>query len=649
MNLFSAHSITKAFNDVPLFDSIAFGMEEGERVGIIGSNGAGKTTLLRIIAGTETPDDGTVALNKTMKFEYLNQNPVFPDDAIVLDAVMQARTETYRLLKRHAEICSLLADESTNTEALNTELHDISASLDISGGWTLESEAKGILHRLGVARFADNVKHLSGGLRKRVALSKVLISDADLLILDEPTNHLDADSVQWLQDRLANSPRALLLITHDRYFLDAVATRIVELDRRKLWSYEGNFEFYLERKESMVAMEEATAEHQRNKLRTELAWLQKGAKARRSKQKSRVDWVQKLQEDQAKMRESVDLKNIKIEVGTRFAGSQLVDAVNISKSIGGRLLFSNFTYKAIPGERIGIIGTNGSGKSTLLNIIAGEIGSDSGTVKIGSSAKIGYFRQESSDIASNITVMAAVREVAEYIDTGVGRERYLSAKDLLDRFNFPARQHYAMVGTLSGGERRRLGLLRVLMGDPNILLLDEPTNDFDIATLSALEEYLQHFYGCLVIVSHDRAFLDRTVEFIYAFEPDDTRDDGAVRIKQYPGNYSAYLETMERKNSEKAEMKSEKNEVNKESSNESGDIALLIPATLPKKNSYQSKRERDRLERQIEKLEQEKISIEAFLNTSGGVDYKILTEKSNRLAALLVEIDTVTEQWLTVE
>lgn len=629
MNLFSASNLSKSFNDVPLFEGISFGMDTGERVGLIGSNGAGKTTLLRVIAGTEEPDEGTVAFNSAARFEYLSQQPEFRVGLGVLEAVMESRPQTYSLLKRHAELCTLLADRST--PALETELHDVSATLDHTDGWSLESDAKAMLQRLGVPRFDDRVENLSGGLRKRVALANVLMSDADLLILDEPTNHLDADTVQWLQGRLAGSPRALLLITHDRYFLDAVTTRIVELERRKLWSFAGNYEFYVQQKEFIVANEEATAEHLKNRLRDELAWLRKSARAQRSKQKSRKDWVEGLQDKQKTLRETVEVKQIKIEVGNKVTGSQLVDAVGISKSVGGKLLFKDFTYKAALGERIGIIGPNGSGKSTLLNILAGEVQPDSGTTKIGTSAKIGYFRQESSDITPTLSVIGAVREIAEYVDTGVGRERYLSAKDFLDRFNFHPRQHHALVGNLSGGERRRLGLLRVLMGDPNILLLDEPTNDFDIPTLNALEEYLQHFLGCLVIVSHDRAFLDKTVDFIYAFE---TADDGTPRIKQYPGNYSAYLETQERLEREKAEQKREAPEPRYDATSK------------PKRNLYQLSREREQIERALEKLEQEKSVIEEFLNTSNGESYKLITEKSNRLAAVAQEIDTATERWV---
>jgi ATP-binding cassette subfamily F protein uup len=461
------------------------------------------------------------------------------------------------------------------------------------------------------------------------------MSDVDLLILDEPTNHLDADSVQWLQDRLTASPRAILLITHDRYFLDAVTTRIVELDRGKLISFPGNYENYVERKSMITANEEATADHQKNRLRTELAWLKAGARAQRKKQKSRVDWVKNLQEDQARLREATELKQIKIEVGNQFAGSQLIDAENITQKIGNQTLFHNFTYKATKGDRIGIIGPNGSGKSTLLNTLVGEIEPHAGTVKIGATARIGYFRQESSDITPTLSVMAAVREVAEYIDTGIGRDRFLTAKDMLQRFNFAPNQYGALVSKLSGGERRRLGLLRVLMNNPNILILDEPTNDFDIQTLGALEDYLQFFHGALIIVSHDRAFLDRTVEFIYSFEPN---EEGLVHIKQYPGNYSDYLEKKEVRNDNARE------EALREASKPSEQVPKLSSET-PRKNKYQLTKERESLEKRIHALEQRKAELEAILS-SGESDYKLLKERSDELAELLTTLDDITLQWL---
>ncbi|HRK60754.1 MAG TPA: ABC-F family ATP-binding cassette domain-containing protein, partial [Candidatus Kapabacteria bacterium] len=401
-------------------------------------------------------------------------------------------------------------------------------------------------------------------------------------------------------------------VTHDRYFLDAVTNKIIELDRNTLYSYPGNFEKYLERKEAMIVAEEAAADHLRNKLRQELAWLQKGAKARRTKQQSRIDWIAKMQAEPAPTEE----KNIKIELGNVFLGGRIIDAYNISKHINNTVLFHDFTYSAAPGDKIGIIGPNGTGKSTLLNTLAGLTEPDSGSVKLGETVKIGYFRQEITDLAPRQTVIGALREIAEYIDVGVGRERFITAKELLDKFLFPPRQHHSLIETLSGGEKRRLGLLRILMNNPNVLLLDEPTNDFDIATLSALEEHLSHFKGVLIIVSHDRSFLDKTVDFIYAFE-----ENG--HIKQYPGNYSSYLEKIEQKKEQERNTKSQAT-VKEE----------LPKREKPKKSglSFKEQKEYEEAEKSIERLEKEKTIILQTLETMDGADYKAITELSEKLA-----------------
>lgn len=628
MTIFSSHNLSKTYNDVELFRQIAFGMEEGERVGIIGRNGVGKSTLMRIIAGIEQPDEGTVAFNNQMRFEYLHQLPVFHGGATVLSTVIDAKPHIHQLIEEHGKLCAALTTEQSET--VKKRLEQVSHAIDMENGWNIETEARIILNKLGMTHFDADVSKLSGGQRKRVALARVLLADPNLLILDEPTNHLDADSVQWLQDRLQYSTKALLLVTHDRYFLDAVCTRIVELDQSKLLSYPGSYEKYLEIKEAAVTAQEAEAEHTRNKLRTELAWLQKGAKARRTKQKSRIDWIAKMQSEQKK----TDQRDIKIEVGTSFLGGRVIDATNLGKSVAGNLLFKDFTYVAAPGDRIGIIGPNGSGKSTLLRILSGEIEPDAGYVNTGSTVRIGFFRQENSAIDPSQTVIGSLREIAEFIDTGVGRDRYISARELLDRFLFPPKQQHSQIQTLSGGERRRLELLRVLMGNPNVLFLDEPTNDFDIATLSTLEEYLQHFLGCLIIVSHDRAFLDRTVNTIYAFE------EGG-KIKEYPGNYSAYLEKKEQADSLRSQnaAAARKEEEKKEQAEPKKD-------TKKKKLSYNDQRIYDALEKKIAELESEKETLNAFLASGGNGDYREMAEKGERLAKLEEELDEAMMRWL---
>lgn len=594
MTLFSASDLSKIYFEKTLFDSIAFGMQDGEKVGIIGRNGAGKTSLLKIIAGLVEPDEGIVARNREARFEYLDQLPQFDVDDTAVHAVSSAYDH------RHGH------------------LED----------WEIEVRARRYLGKLGIHDAERNVHEMSGGQRKRVAIARALMSEPDLLILDEPTNHLDADSVQWLQDELSSSTSALLLVTHDRYFLDAVCNRIVELDQHRLYSYDGGFEYYLERKESMLDVQDSTAAHQRNKLRQELAWLQKGAKARRTKQKSRIDWAVKLQEDLAQKSDRAEMRDIDIELGHRLLGGKIIDAVNIGiSSPDGTTLVRDHTWRAAPGNRIGIIGPNGIGKSTLLLVLAGRMPPSSGYVDVGETVTLGFFVQEVKDLKENETVVANVREIAEYIDVGVGRERFITAKELCERFGFNSKQQHAYVHTLSGGERRRLALLRVLMANPNVLFLDEPTNDFDIVTLSALEEYLQYFKGVLVIVSHDRAFLDKTIDTIWSFE-------GNGIIKEYPGNYSAYLERKEQNASAKAsELKGAGTAADKSRNGKS------------KKISYKEQREISELEQLIPELEKRNAALEARMGSGEGsyTDHQQWAEEHRALAD---QIEAATMRWL---
>ncbi len=624
MTIFACNNLTKTFDRDTLFENISFGLEQGERLGIIGKNGIGKTTLLRIIAQREMPESGEVVFNKSIAYQYLEQQTNFDSDNLLLDTVMLAKPIAYKLIEEHHSKCAQL--NIKYDKHLADEVQHLTHQLEELNAWNLEQEAKKILSKLGVEELHKTVNQLSGGQKKRVALAKVLLSEPDLLILDEPTNHLDADSVQWLQDRLMNTNNSLVFITHDRYFLDAVATRIIEIDQKRLFSFPGNYQAYLEKKEAIIDIHNAAAEHNRSKLRTELAWLAKGAKARRTKQKSRIDWIAKMEETTRKIKD----KRIRIELGTSFLGKRVIDCNYITKSIGDKLLFKDFTYIAKPGDRIGIIGANGCGKSTLLNSLAGLTKIDAGSLKLGDSVKVGYYKQEIDDLDDTKSLISAVREIAEYIDCGVGRDRYLTPRDLLLKFNFPTQQHSSLIGTLSGGERRRLALIRMLMANPNIIFLDEPTNDLDIPTLTSLEEYLEDFYGVLLIVSHDRAFLDRTVEFIWAFEANG-------KVKEYPGNYSYYLE-------KKEEMESIKRRLSAENKSEK---EILKPKQVNnKKLSYLDQREFDSLEAEIPQLETDKAELERAVYSGEITDYKLLEEMSNQLTQLNESIDEKTMRWL---
>lgn len=585
MTLFSATKVSKVYYEKVLFENISFGMQDGERVGIIGRNGAGKTSLLRIVAGLDEPDSGEIAFNNEARFEYLAQLPIFEQDDTAFHAVASAYDHRHGALEE----------------------------------WELETLAKQTLGKLGIHDPYKHVQAMSGGQRKRVAIARALLAEPDLLILDEPTNHLDATSVQWLQDTLQNSSRGLLLVTHDRYFLDAVCTRIIEIDQSRLFSYDGSYEKYLERKEALVAVQDATADHQRNKLRTELAWLQKGAKARRTKQQSRIDWIEKMQQEQRT--QGVEFRDIDIEVGGKFLGGKIIDAVDVSY----RSLVTDFTYRAAPGDRIGVIGPNGAGKTTLLNLLAGRKHCEKGHISLGETVTLGFFEQEIKDLQENETVLSNVRDIAEYIDVGVGRDRYISARELCDRFGFSPKQQHAFVHTLSGGERRRLGLLRILMSNPNVLFLDEPTNDFDLVTLNALEEYLQSFKGVLLTVSHDRAFLDTTVTTIWSFE------DGG-RIKEYPGNYSAYLEAVEaRSKAADREAKSKQQQP--------------LAQSAKKKLNFNEQRELKELEARIPELESMISTVEGKMSTGEG-SYQDHQTWAEEHAKLTTELDDATLRWL---
>ena len=618
-NLFSAHALSKSYHEKVLFTSISLGIMEGERIGIIGKNGVGKSSLLKIIAGLDEADEGIVTRGKDVQIVYLPQLPQFESKETCLEVAMSGKPEIVELLEQHRILCS----KEGNDTLLADEIHDLSVRIDVLHGWTLDNQAKTLLTKLGILHVHATIDSLSGGQKKRVALAKALLSEPDLLILDEPTNHLDADSVQWLQDHLSDYSKAILLVTHDRYFLDAVSTKIIELDKQSLFTYEGNFEDYLLKKEQRTSIEESTAEHERNTLRRELAWLQKGAKARRTKQKSRIDWISKMQEKP----EQAEIRNIKIEIGNKFLGGKLIDAVQISKTIGDTVLFSDFTYRAAPGDRIGIIGPNGAGKSTLLNILSGRISPDSGYVTIGDTVSIGYFDQEVRTLKEQLTVIGNLREIAEYIDTGLGKDRYITAKELLDRFQFPAKQHHSFVHTLSGGEKRRLAMLMALMSNPNVLMFDEPTNDFDIATLTALEEYVEHFKGVLLIVSHDRSFLDRTVETIYAFEGEN--------IKEYPGNYSAYLEKIEAQNKSIIQPTVEVKEP-----------IIRVSHSKKKGLSFNEKRELESLELVISETETQLQQLHILMEQTQPQDFKKFKELSEKQAETQKLLDKAMERWL---
>ena len=492
MSLITIEHLTKSYTERLLFDDTAFSINEGEKVGLIGINGTGKSTLLKIVAGLEEPDDGSVVRRRNLYVRYLPQIPVFTAGDTVLDAIVRDNQDEPHFSSREE----------------------------------IEASAKNILTRLGIYDFDDKVEHLSGGQRKRVALTSVLLSTADLLILDEPTNHLDSEMADWLEEYLKKFRGALLMITHDRYFLDSVTNRIVELDKGKLYSYQTNYEGFVKLKAERIDMAVASERKRQTILRTELAWMQRGARARSTKQKAHIQRYEALRDmDAPEFDKEVEMESISSRLGRTT-----VEVKDLCKAYGNKVLLKDFTYIFLKNDRVGIIGPNGSGKSTLMKMIAGWVQPDSGTIEIGQTVKIGYFSQENEAMDESLKVIDYIRNVAEYVQTKDGS---ISASQMLERFLFPGSVQYTTISRLSGGEKRRLYLLRILMDAPNVLLLDEPTNDLDIRTLTILEDYLDSFQGIVITVSHDRYFLDRMVRRIFAFE-------GDGNVVQYEGGFTDY-------------------------------------------------------------------------------------------------------------
>ncbi len=500
MSLITIEHLTKSYTERLLFDDTSFSIGDGEKVGLIGINGTGKSTLLKIVAGLEEPDDGSVIRRRNLYIRYLPQIPQFTPGDSVLDSIVRDNRNEPHFTSREE----------------------------------IEASAKTILTKLGIYDFDAKVETLSGGQRKRVALTSVLLSTADLLILDEPTNHLDSEMADWLEDYLKKFRGALLMITHDRYFLDSVTNRIVELDKGKLYSYQSNYEGFLKLKAERLDMMAASERKRQSILRTELAWMQRGARARSTKQKAHIQRYEALRDQEAP--ELTD-GQVEMESISSRLGRTTVEIEHLSKAYGDKVLMRDFSYVFLKNDRIGIIGPNGSGKSTLMKMIAGWVKPDSGTIEIGQTVKLGYFSQENEDMDVSLKVIDYIRNVAEYVQTKDGS---ISASQMLERFLFPSSVQYTTISRLSGGERRRLYLLRILMSAPNVLLLDEPTNDLDIRTLMILEDYLDNFQGIVITVSHDRYFLDRVVRRIFAFE-------GDGNVVQYEGGFTDYQVAYQRK------------------------------------------------------------------------------------------------------
>ena len=641
MALFNVRSLSKDFGIKEILRDASFSLEEGDTVGLIGTNGSGKSTLLKILAGLEPADSGEIWRNPGAKIVYLPQQPAVDEDRTVLEQVFADCGEQMALVREYEDLSDKLAHGHGDPDTLMAKLSSVSQKIEMANAWELETQAKVVLSKLGIQDFEARVGDLSGGYRKRIAIATALLSDPDALLIDEPTNHLDALSVEWLQDYLKRFRGAVLLITHDRYFLDRVTNRILEIDRGDLYAYSGNYSYYLAKK---AEAEESAASTQRKHagvLRRELEWLKRGPKARSTKQKARIDRIRDMQAQEFKQAQG----KVDITTAGRRIGKKVIELTNISKSYGDKVLIKDFTHSFNPEDRIGIIGGNGAGKSTLMNIITGRVQPDAGTVEIGSTIHIGYFDQHSEDldINENQRVIDYLKSVAELVKTADGS--VITASQMLERFLFSPNQQYAPINKLSGGEKRRLFLLKVLMGAPNVLILDEPTNDLDVQTLAVLEEYLEDFNGCVIAVSHDRYFLDRVVDAIFALEPGGT-------IRQYPGNYTTYLEYVERQKQEaetevpKAATKAESKVASKAEPKPAADSLPNATATKPRKLSFKEKREYETLEARIPALEAEREALEQRLYGDPPADFTEMQQLTEKLASLTAEIDAATERWL---
>ncbi|MBN8207642.1 ABC-F family ATP-binding cassette domain-containing protein [Bacillus sp. NTK071] len=618
MSLLQAELITKSYGEKTLFDGVSFSLEEKQRIGLIGVNGTGKSSLLKILAGIESMDSGTLYHANQFHVEYLPQDPKFIEKKTILETVFDSDIPLFNTVRQYEEA---LQDVMKNPEreAYQDKLLHAQEEMDRVGAWDFSTQAKTILTKLGLNQFDAMVDELSGGQQKRVALAKAFINPADLLILDEPTNHIDNATVEWLEQYLANYSGTLLLVTHDRYFLNRVTNRIFELDKGRLFEYEGNYATFLEQK-AMREEREMKEEDKHNKLlKSELEWLKKGAKARTTKQKARKQRIEKMKEVPGRSTDG----NVDMELGASRLGKKVIEADNISKSINGKTLTDEFSYLVLPQDRIGIIGPNGSGKTTLLNMLAGRTAPDTGTVDIGTTVKAGFYSQQNEGLDESQRVIEYIREGGEEIRLRKGGS--ITASQMLERFLFTPDLQWTYISRLSGGEKRRLYLLRILMEEPNVLFLDEPTNDLDVQTLAVLEDYLSEFPGAVITVSHDRYFLDKVAQQLFVFE-------GNGEIKHYYGDYSDYLDVVKREKELEAE---EKKQVKED---------VVQEKTRPTKLSYNEKKEWETIQDTIEKIEQRIEDVKNQITESGS-DFAKVDELYKEEQALTMELEEKIERW----
>ena len=631
MNLLTIEEVSKSYSERILINKASLGISDGDKIGLIGVNGTGKSTFLKIIAGLEVPDAGRIIKGSMVNIEYLSQDPEFDPEATVLEQIFKSDTDVMNVIREYEAVIEKLQG-TPEDESLQKSLMNLNNKMDACNGWQVQNEAKIILTKLDITNFTERIGNLSGGQRKRVALCSALITPSDLLILDEPTNHMDNKIIDWLENYLNNRKGALLMITHDRYFLDRITNKILELDRGNLYSYQGNYSVFLEKKVERMALMDALERKRESLFKKELAWIRRGAKARTTKQKARIDRFEELQEGK------IDISNEKLELSSASTrlGKKIINVEKIYKAYGENKLIADFSHVFTKRDKVGIIGPNGIGKSTLMNILSGMISQDKGLIEWGETVKIGYFHQENGAMDENMRAIDYIREGAEYISTGDGEK--ITASQMLERFLFDGTTQYSFISKLSGGEKRRLYLARILMEAPNVLFLDEPTNDFDIQTLAILEDYLDGFAGVVIAVSHDRYFLDRVSEKIFSFE-------GNEKIIQFVGNYSEYQEYIEKnsnllegneaviKETKKAKVEEDKNDKNNDAKKDK-----------PLKFTFKEQKEYSEIDDIIEKKEAELEEVNIKIN-SGSSDFEYLQKLVQEQKNAQVEIEHLMVRW----
>ena len=654
-------NLTKSFGDRLLFENISFGIDQGQRVALIAQNGTGKTTLLNLLTGRESQDSGNITYRRDIRVGCLTQDPDFQPGMTVSQACFASDNDVVKAIAHYETLLSQLSSETEATQycppvlggraegeggsqlsTLHSELQLAMANMDRLNAWDYEVRIKQILGKLNIHNLEQPVEQLSGGQQKRLALANVLITEPDLILLDEPTNHLDLEMVEWLEDFLNHSKMTILMVTHDRYFLDNVCTDILEIDQHQLFHYKGNYSYYLEKREARIANFNAETARAQNLYRTELDWMRRQPQARGHKSRSRIDAFYEI-EQRAKQR--IAEKQVSLGVKSAYLGSKIFEAQYISKAFGDYKILDNFYYNFSRYEKLGIVGKNGTGKSTFLKMLLGEVAPDSGRFDIGETVKFAYYSQSGIQFNDGMKVIDAVRQIAEEVDLGGGRK--MTATQFLNHFLFPPEKQHDYIAKLSGGERRRLYLCTVLMRSPNFLILDEPTNDLDIATLNVLEDYLVNFKGCVIVVSHDRFFMDKVVDHLLVFQ-------GDCKIKDFPGNYTDYRQWRELKEEEERELAEATKKAQRTSTQYSPPALGGVPAggggssDKKRKLTFNEKREYEQLTKDIESLEKEKAELESAL-ASGTLSNDELITKSQRFQEVTNLLDEKEFRWLELD